>query len=297
MSQDGSNRKTIKDGGKKSNSSKIPRPKTPSNRINDDDRSFGFDEDVERNEIDPSFLQLYITKVYLIQDSLRKNQVSIHGSSKLDNNVLLLADRITELCHKIKDVESHMYVGSKNVNPKVEFGPGGDIHISDKHDTNYLGVNSNYRDDATNKSAKNALNATTSQLFSPMEFSFDNMFGQSIETKNTFSTQIMQEFKTRTVDVADKNHLIKILDTLSYKTEDIMRKISLMDVNIKQLNIFKEASQTNEICDYCKMFFDELTKQKQQIKDVVDTLKECVDQFPSHNNCQEQVCFLFFICH
>lgn len=74
------------------------------------------------DEKENSFFQLYITKVYFIQDLMKKEGLP---EDRLDENVVDLANKITALCHKIKDVESCMFIGPHGVNPQIELGPQG----------------------------------------------------------------------------------------------------------------------------------------------------------------------------
>lgn len=300
----GKNRKTLKNDVKlkdfetiRRTSSKIPRPSTPINKIEEQPLAYIDEDEVNKNEGDSSFLQLYITKVYLIQDALNKKKVSVTGeNSGINTNVIELAEKITKLCHKINDVESHMYIGSKNANPKIEFGPGGDIDMIESNGSRYLGkiFENNYfhKDNDkyanTEKTTKNVLNSTTSQLFTPSEFSISNMF-----TTTNIETSVDTPSRKPEVQIRKNNGIDKkvsrTLDALVTKTEDIMGRISLIDLNVKQLHTINEDSQTNEICEYCKKFSDELSNQKEQIKHIVDTLQEFVEQYPSINNYQDEV--------
>lgn len=131
------------------------------------------------------------------------------------------------------------------------------------------------------------MNATSSQLFCPLEFTYENMFGSNTETR---SFQNVRSETKNPIDFKDRNNVTNILGILSRRTEEIMRKISSMESSIKQLRIFKEAAQTTDICHYCKIFFDELTKQKKEISEIIDLLNKCICNMPMNfTNFQTQV--------
>lgn len=239
-----------------------------------------------KNKNDSSFVQLNITKVYFLKKPIPTKNVS--SQENLGETVAELAKKISAICNKIKDVESCMFIGPHSLNTKVEVNPKGDVDILTNHHkiksgepiftkSKNSGTTFTCDSRSSTKRHKNCLNTNlnTSKLFSSAEFSYENTFAEKLDS----------HWEKGGLEISGVQ---RVLDELSGRTKDIMKKVCNIDSQMKQIRLCREISASSA-CQTCRHICDELSEQKKEIGSIVNALKECLSGIPGKSDFKKQV--------
>lgn len=265
--------------------SKIPKFKSNCNRQKTDIKY--------KKQNDSSYMQLNITKVYFLKKRTKDEKEENHEN--FEGSITELANKISTICNKIKDVESYMFLGKNLLNTQLEALPTCNVNlINNRHNIKKQDYddaklkNKDFHYGIETKRFENCLNVNnSSSLFSQSEFSFEK-WEKSVQTKSR--TDFL-------LNDSEKWPLKFILGELAQRTEEIMKKMSNIDHQIKKIVPYKDDGQKEDPrdhCQHCKSVYAILCDQKKQISNIAQTLTECISNFPEKFQNQKNVRILQF---